>query len=445
MPTQARLVCSLLFAFTAFVAVAPHAVATTALAVTPTVVNLGTLQNSTRSGEGQSHVGIAITLTNTGTSDVSFGYALPEFSYPAFVCAVAGDPTLRFVIHPGEACLFQPDIMPWQLMAPGVYGPGTSTLNIVVNGGQLVVPVTLTWTAIPLLLAVDTTVAAFGDVPLNTAATITLFREVRNNTASPIDIRVEAAFGGAPDCSGRFATAICLDETRQVQESFSVGDTGCHPIPAMSSCQISISFLPKAAFRMDGYVQVSGPPSSAVVSQTIPVSAMGAPPQTTAGTTLAVEYVNQALGHYFLTTNPAEKSLLETGYFTGWMRTGRSFWVLPGGSGAGSSPVCRFYGRPEAGLDSHFFSASPDECAAVRHRYPLAWELESNDVFNVYLPDPVTGACPSGSKVVFRLYNGKPDANHRYTTLLDVRDSMIAAGWIAEGYGPNRVAMCAPQ
>jgi hypothetical protein len=444
MSTQARLVASLLFASTAFATIASHALAATSVAVTPTVVNLGTLQNSSRPDEGQSHVGAEITLTNTGTSDVSFGYTLPNFAYPAFVCAVAGDPTLRFVIHPGESCLFQPDIMPWQLIGPGVYGPETSALNIVVNGGQLVLPVTLNWTAIPLLLAVDTTVVAFGDVPVNTAATITVFREVRNNTSSPIDIDVEAAFGGAPDCSGRFATPLCLDETRQVQESFSVDDTGCHPIPAMTSCQISISFLPKAPFRMEGNVQVSGPPGSAVVAQSIAVSGMGAPPRTNTETILAVEYVNLVLGHYFITADDLEKSLLENGHFAGWTRTGRSFWVLPAGSG-GSSPVCRFYGRPEAGLDSHFYSASPDECAAVLERFSSAWMLESNDVFNVHLPDPATGTCPPGTNVVFRVYNGKPDANHRYTTRLDVRASMIAAGWIAEGYGPNGVAMCVPQ
>ena len=42
---------------------------------------------------------------------------------------------------------------------------------------------------------------------------------------------------------------------------------------------------------------------------------------------------------------------------------------------ANSVPVCRFYGNPARGLDSHFYSASPDECAAVQQRFPDDWLL----------------------------------------------------------------------
>jgi hypothetical protein len=81
----------------------------------------------------------------------------------------------------------------------------------------------------------------------------------------------------------------------------------------------------------------------------------------------------------------------------------------------------------------------------VLARFSAAWLLESDDVFDAYLPNVITGVCPSGSAPIYRVYNQKPDVNHRYTTNRNVRDSMIAEGWIAEGYGPDAVAMCAPQ
>jgi len=45
---------------------------------------------------------------------------------------------------------------------------------------------------------------------------------------------------------------------------------------------------------------------------------------------------------------------------------------------------------------------------------------------------------------VYRLWNRRADTNHRYTIDPAIRAAMLAQGWIAEGYGPNAVAMCAP-
>jgi len=77
-------------------------------------------------------------------------------------------------------------------------------------------------------------------------------------------------------------------------------------------------------------------------------------------------------------------------------------------------------------------------------QFSNAWVLESNDVFAVVLPDATTGACSSGLLPLYRVYNHRADVNHRYTTSLAIRAQMIAAGWIAEGYGPQAVAMCVP-
>jgi len=66
-------------------------------------------------------------------------------------------------------------------------------------------------------------------------------------------------------------------------------------------------------------------------------------------------------------------------------------------------------------------------------------------VFYIVLPDTTTGACPTGSSPVYRLWNNRVDTNHRYTTNVVVRNQMLAAGYVAEGYGPDIVSMCAPQ
>lgn len=72
------------------------------------------------------------------------------------------------------------------------------------------------------------------------------------------------------------------------------------------------------------------------------------------------------------------------------------------------------------------------------------WSLESRSAFHVFAPHPVTGACPRNTQPVFRLFNGKADVNHRYVTDRKLRDVMIQRGWIAEGAGPDSVAMCSP-
>jgi hypothetical protein len=160
----------------------------------------------------------------------------------------------------------------------------------------------------------------------------------------------------------------------------------------------------------------------------------------------AIEFYNASLDHYFVTISADEINKLDTGFFVGWKRTGLSFKVFdPATPVAGASPVCRFYGRPSAGLDSHFYSASPAECADVERRFPGIWDLETNDAFGMWLPDPQTGQCPASSVPVYRSWNNRVDSNHRFTTDPAVQQAMIARGYIAEGYGaPMPVAMCSP-
>jgi len=104
--------------------------------------------------------------------------------------------------------------------------------------------------------------------------------------------------------------------------------------------------------------------------------------------------------------------------------------------------VCRFYLPPAYG-DSHFYSASPAECAQVAAQYP-AFVYETAATFYIGLPDAATGACAAGWSPVYRVWDNRPDTNHRYTTSATVRQQMVGQGWIGEGYGPSQVIMCAP-
>jgi len=72
----------------------------------------------------------------------------------------------------------------------------------------------------------------------------------------------------------------------------------------------------------------------------------------------------------------------------------------------------------------------------------LRSNVNPSDYMHVVLP--TVGTCPSGTQPVYRLFNNRPDANHRYTIDKAVRDQMVAQGWIAEGDGADAVAMCAP-
>jgi serine protease len=157
-----------------------------------------------------------------------------------------------------------------------------------------------------------------------------------------------------------------------------------------------------------------------------------------------VEFYNVALDHYFISANAQEIHDVDTGIHAGWQRTGFSFSAYLA-SVAGSNPVCRFY-IPPANGDSHFFSASPTECAQTHAKFP-SFIYEAPDVFYIALPDATTGICPSGTAAVYRVFDNRVDANHRYTTLTTVVDQMKAKGWIAEGYGPGPYypIMCAPR
>ena len=163
------------------------------------------------------------------------------------------------------------------------------------------------------------------------------------------------------------------------------------------------------------------------------VSAMAA----ATGTAPVIEYYDSHLGHYFLTQGASEIQALDGGMFPGWVRTGQSFLAyLPGQSDRRGDPIWRWYGLPSAGLDSHFFSG-------IDAPLSPAWQIESMDAFELAPPFSLNGDCRAGTIPVYRLWNNRPDNDHRYTTDPAIRAQLIASGYLSEGYGPNGVGMCA--
>ena len=154
-----------------------------------------------------------------------------------------------------------------------------------------------------------------------------------------------------------------------------------------------------------------------------------------------VEFYDAALDHYFITWVPAEIAILDAGVkIKGWIRTGQTFHTYTAAQ-AGTSPVCRFYIPPLLG-DSHYFGRGTQECNDTAAKNPT-FELEDPAFMQMFLP--VAGVCPAGTLPVYRVFDNRPDANHRYMTDRSLRDQMVAKGWVAEGDGPDLVVMCAPQ
>lgn len=207
-------------------------------------------------------------------------------------------------------------------------------------------------------------------------------------------------------------------------------------IAAGQSCAMELYFLPQGlGTRLANLVIDSPQLSSLAILQ---VSGTGTPAPS--NTVTLVEYYNAALDHYFMTSLAPEIAALDSGVIAGWMRTGQSFnaYAAPV---VDADPVCRFY--LPAPRNAHFFTASPVECGYLTSLYPT-FVLESASAFYIPSPDTTTGACPGGTTPLYRLYNNRPDTDHRFTTDPAIKAQMVAKGYIPEGYGPDAVIMCAP-
>jgi hypothetical protein len=110
--------------------------------------------------------------------------------------------------------------------------------------------------------------------------------------------------------------------------------------------------------------------------------------------------------------------------------------------GAQTSPVCRFYIPAELG-DSHFYGRGAQECAETAQKNPSFID-EDAQFFHVILP--AQGTCAGGTVPVYRVFDNRVDANHRYMVDRALRDLMVTQNhWLAEGDGADLVVMCVPQ
>jgi len=162
---------------------------------------------------------------------------------------------------------------------------------------------------------------------------------------------------------------------------------------------------------------------------------------TAAGEVVAREFHNDILDHYFVAAGQDEINIiLAGGAGPGWHLTGESFKVwpsMPSDTVSQAAPVCRFYGGLAGGPNSHFFTASAEECALVKARG--GWFYEG---IGFYIrPVDSTGICPFGLLSVNRAYNNgfpRNDSNHRFTTSNSSIRSLVEQGWTVEG-----TVMCA--
>lgn len=166
-----------------------------------------------------------------------------------------------------------------------------------------------------------------------------------------------------------------------------------------------------------------------------------------AQTVTTIEYYHAEFDHFFVSSLAPDIDALDSGRIPGWVRTGQVFGAAASAA-PNLDPVCRFYIPPAKG-DSHFFSASVAECATVLGRIGVdpdyaGYVYESPAAWFTALPDTASGACPVGMVPVWRLWNQRVDSNHRYTAQPGVRGQMLGRGYVAEGYGPDAVGMCAP-
>lgn len=174
--------------------------------------------------------------------------------------------------------------------------------------------------------------------------------------------------------------------------------------------------------------------ASAPASVTVAV----APAPTSRGDLEVVEFYHPGFDHYFISASASEIAALDNGTHGGWIRSGRAFRAFSSPLDSANA-VCRFYIPPAYG-DSHFYSASPAECADVKAKFPQ-FVFESAAV--MYMA-PSDGSCRAGLTPVYRLWNKRADSNHRYVVDKALRDRMVAAGYVAEGFGPNAIIMCSP-
>jgi len=209
------------------------------------------------------------------------------------------------------------------------------------------------------------------------------------------------------------------------------------PVAPGSSCSMNLYFAPRTTGERDANLVIDAPQLASLAI--LGIAGVGVPSGAPA-TVPVIEFHDAVDGQYFLTADAAEVAFIDGGGLgAAWSRTGMQFRAWPRDAAAPSAAlaVCRFFGVPGVGPDSHFYTANADECAKVKD--DPHWTYEGI-AWQALLP--IAGQCASGLTTVQRLWlpGADPTASrHRYVTDASLVPAMQAAGWQLEG-----PVFCAP-
>lgn len=156
----------------------------------------------------------------------------------------------------------------------------------------------------------------------------------------------------------------------------------------------------------------------------------------TASVAAFIEFYHAGLDHYFYTSDAGEIAAIDAGKVGPWLRTGEGFRAVTAVECPGAfdeTPVYRFYGRPGAGPNSHFFTRDRAECRAVDKS--SQWDFEGVTMWATTVK--ADGSCAQGNVPLYRVWRPFGVSNHRFTTSRSLVAQMVAKGWVDEG-----AAMC---
>lgn len=234
----------------------------------------------------------------------------------------------------------------------------------------------------------------------------------------------------APHVAGTAALMLARNSTLTPGKVLALMQQTARPFPKSTVCGTpSLPFCGVGQLDAAAALTATPPTSATAPKNAVPV----------------FEFYRPDKDQYFLSANPAEVNGLDHSPFGIWQRTGQVFYAYANAATApaDAKPVCRFYGNPAKLLDSHYFTAEEAECEYLRANMEGTWDLEDPAAFYVQVADGA-GNCPNGTFPVYRFFNNKKNANHRYTIDLTVRRAMLNRVWIPEGRGPYSVSFCAP-
>ncbi len=236
---------------------------------------------------------------------------------------------------------------------------------------------------------------------------------------------------------GRFGSSRYLVELVGGEHELRVEDAGdvLTWMLTFLNAYLDVKNDPTAMARFIRMRQVAGGrEDNLVIDRHVPFANAG-------GEVRALEFHNRIIDHYFQAAGQGEiDGILSGAAGPGWELTGESFKVfprMPSDTMAGAAPVCRFYGVPAGGPNSHFFTASAEECEIVKRNG--GWFYEGIGFYIRPVGNP--RVCPPGYLSVNRAYNmraAQNDSNHRFTTSDSTIRAMEDDGWGLEG-----TVMCA--